>query len=361
MKRSRVLIAGGFTAALAMLLFLSIHRTYSPGQVSIGHQRFQSQCANCHEPWRGATNAGCLDCHGEIASNKHAGTKLADKDSGLISGVHLAGLNGQLACLSCHTDHQGRFINLTNTAGVNCADCHQHRSIADVSKHQKPMELARGSKHFFKQAYSHKKHFDLMSQANPIDQGNAVQSCHQVEPPSRPRGHTLMTLKWSGCAGSGCHINPQDQYLEMTDAIGRSPVTLASWSRLTIKHVNAKFEHSRSHLQSECSFCHSDIQNSIKLGSSPDKHATKILNCFECHAHQQEQKPDTTGAGIFGASVVFAQQSSSSPSPALSALPTISPASMSSVAAGAQPAKPENKIVACSGCHSFHLWPSADA
>ena len=355
MNRRRLLIAGGAAAALAMVLLLSLHRSYSPGPVSIGHQRFQSQCATCHEPWRGATNTGCLDCHGDMASNKHAGTKLVDKDSGVIQGVHLAGLNGQLACLSCHTDHRGRVVDLANRAGVTCVDCHQHPSIADVSKHQKPMELTRGAKHFFKQAYSHKKHFDLMSQANPIVKEMPCQSCHEVEPSSRPGGHAQMTLKWSGCAGVGCHINPQDKYLQMTDAIGASPVTLASWSTLTIKHVNATFEHSRGHLQSECSFCHSDIQNSVKLGSSPDKHATKVLNCFECHAHQQEQKPDTAGSSILGASVAFAQENSPGPS---AASPATSPAASSSVASGSllAPAKPEKKIVACTGCHAFHTY-----
>src|ERR1022692_4569268 len=125
----------------------------------------------------------------------------------------------------------------------------------------------------------------------------------------------------------------------MAAAIGGSPITLASWSTLTTKHVNATFEHSRGHLQSECSFCHSDIQNSVKLGSSPDKHATKVLNCFECHAHQQEQKPDTASSGILGASAAFAQENSSSPSAAGSATPASSP----SAAAGAQlaPPKPE--------------------
>ena len=365
MNRRQLLIAGGVTSALAMVLLLSLHLTYSPGPVSLGHRHFQSQCAACHEPWRGATNAGCLDCHGDMSANKHGGTKLADKDSGPMRGVHLGGSNGQLACLSCHTDHRGCVINLANTAGVTCVECHQHPSIADVRKHQKPMELARGSKHFFKQAFSHKKHFDLMSKANPIIREMPCESCHQVEPPSHPHSHALVTLKWSGCAGSGCHINPQDQYLQMTDAIGPSPITLTSWSTLTTKHINAVFEHSRGHLQSECSFCHSDIQNSLKLGSSPDKHASKILNCFECHAHQQERRPDTTGASILGASVAFAQENSSSPSSAVSASPTVPPASVSSAAAVTQlgPAKPEKKIVRCSGCHTFHTYgpmPSRD-
>ncbi len=317
--RRRYLVTGGLVAAIALVWMLSLHRSYSPGPVSHGHRKFEAQCAACHEPWHGATNAGCLDCHGDMSSNKHAGTKLADKDSGLMPGIHLAGLKGELACLSCHTDHRGRVPDFERTAGLTCVECHQHPSIADVDKHQKPMDLARGSKHFYKQAYSHKKHFDLLTKADPTLKELPCKSCHEVAPPTEPNAHAQMVLKWSGCAGAGCHINPQDKYLQMEASLGAAPVMLASWSTLTTKHVNALFEHSRGHLQSECSFCHSDIENSVKIGSSPDKHATKMLNCFECHAHQQEQKPRVQNASLLGASVAFAQDNAASPGASSSA------------------------------------------
>jgi thioredoxin reductase (NADPH) len=349
--RRRYLVAGGLAAAIALVWMLSLHRSYSPGPVSRGHQKFEAQCAACHEPWHGATNAGCLDCHGDIASNKHAGTKLADKDSGLMPGIHLAGFKGQLACLSCHTDHRGRVPHFEQTADRTCVECHQHPSIADVSKHQKPMELARGSKHFFKQAFSHKKHLDLLSKAGPPVQELPCKSCHEVQPPTGPNARAQMVLKWSGCAGTGCHLNPQDQYLQMDASPGAAPVVLASWSTLSTKQVNAMFEHSRAHLQSECGFCHSDIASSVKIGNSPDKHATKVLNCFECHAHQQEQKPQIQNASLIGASEAFAQENVASPEASPSA-------PMPNVAAGAPiaPAQPEKKIVACAGCHAFHIY-----
>jgi thioredoxin reductase (NADPH) len=339
--RRRYLVGGGFIVAIALVWMLSLHRSYSPGSVSHGHQIFEAQCAACHEPWHGATNAGCLDCHGDMASNKHAGSKLADKDSGLMPGIHLAGLNGQLACLSCHTDHRGRVPDFERTAGRTCVECHQHPSIADVSKHQKPMELARGSKHFFKQAFSHKKHFDLLSTVGPTVKAAPCKSCHDVQPPSAGNTHAQMALNWNGCAGAGCHLNPQDQYLQMDASLGASPVVLASWSKLTTKHVNAMFEHSRGHLQSECSFCHSDIASSVKMGSSPDKHATTVLNCFECHAHQHEEKPQIQNARLIGATEAFAQENVASPAGSITQAP------------------PEKKIVACAGCHAFHIYGAA--
>jgi thioredoxin reductase len=363
----RVLVASGIVAAIVLMCLLSLHRSYSPGPVLRGHQPFQSQCAACHEPWHSATNAACVDCHGDMSSNPHFHTKLGDKASGLVPGIHLAGDHGQLACLSCHTDHRGSVVDLAATAGANCADCHQHPSIAEVSKHQKPMELARGSKHFFKQAFSHKTHFELMTKSNPLLKEMPCKSCHEVDPPVRSGGHARMALMWSGCAASGCHENPQDKYLQMPASIGTPPVILASWSKLTVKHINAEFEHSRGHLQSECSFCHSDIQNSAKLGSFPDKHATKVLNCFECHAHQPNQKPDIRSARLFDVAVVFAQENAPTASaiPSSSAVPSAS-ASIAPSASGtvASPSvgsslaapKPEKKVVACSGCHAFHAY-----
>ena len=320
-RQRRYLIAGGLIGAVALVWMLSLHRSYSPGPVSHGHQRFEAQCAACHEPWHGATNAGCLDCHGDIASNKHAGTKLADKDSGLMPGIHLAGLKGELACLSCHTDHRGRAPNLERTAGGTCVECHQHPSIAEVGKHQKPLEMARGSKHFFKQAYSHKKHFELLTK------DTSCKSCHEVESPP----HAQMVLKWSGCAGAGCHLNPQDRYLQLEASLGASPTILANWSTLSTKHVDAVFQHSEGHLRTECGFCHSEIRSSVKIGSSPDKHATRLLNCFECHAHQQRQKPAVPSARLI-ATEAFAQE---------------------------DVANPEKRIVACSGCHAFHVYGAA--
>lgn len=336
--RRRYLVGAGLVATIALTWMLALHRTYSPGPVSRGHAQFEAQCAACHEPWHGASNAGCVDCHGDMSSNKHAGTKLDDKDSGLMPGIHLAGLKGELACLSCHTDHRGRSPHLMRTAGSTCVECHQHPSIADVSKHTKPMELARGSKHFFKQAYSHKKHFQMIAKVTPMLKELPCKSCHEVETPAEASSHQEIVLKWSGCAGTNCHVSPQDKFLQMNASLGPNPVILASWGALTLKHVNAMFEHSPGHLQSECSFCHSDIQNSDKIGTSPDKHATKLLNCFECHAHQQEQKPALQNAGIVGAALVFAQENAP-------------PAGAPPLASGAM----EKKIVACTGCHAFHV------
>jgi thioredoxin reductase (NADPH) len=389
MNRRRFLVASGVAGAIALVWLLSLHRSYSPGPVSKGHAHFESQCAACHEPWQGATNAGCLDCHGDMASNKHAGSKLADKDSGLLPGFHLAGLKGQLACLSCHTDHRGRVLNLADSAGVSCAQCHQHDSIADVSKHnKKPMERPSGSRHLFRQAYSHKKHFELLIKRDPALAEMQCKSCHGVEPPAKKGGAMRLVINWTGCAGSGCHDNPQDKYLKMPASAGVAPVVVAAWKPESVKHLNALFEHSPGHLKSECGFCHTDMKKSARVG---DPASRRVANCFGCHAHQPTKALSTATASLFGVSDAFADEAAPSPaassapaapaSPAAAASTAGSPATASSEAAQASPgaspaaqaaASPpasaaapivpaasgaaEKKIVACTGCHAFHTY-----
>jgi hypothetical protein len=274
----------------------------------------------------------------------------------VMPGIHLAGLKGELACLSCHTDHRGRMPDLAPTAGRTCAECHAHESIVKEGKHHldppEPLTLASGSKHFFKQAYSHKKHFDLFTAANPLVKDLPCKLCHDIAPPSEPNEQPQIVLKWSGCAGGGCHINPQDQYLEMPLSVGAAPELLASWNTLKpkTKHLNAMFEHSPGHLRYECSFCHTDIRNSLKIGNSPDKFATKVLNCFECHEHQAEPMLPVHSAGLLGASVAFAQEGSASPATA----PSSAAASAMNTGAPITAAMTEKKIVACAECHEFH-------
>jgi thioredoxin reductase (NADPH) len=151
-------------------VFLALHRSYSPGQLLQGHQAFKTDCASCHEPWRGVAVAstGCIDCHGNITNNPHAGAYL-DDTSGLTDDQQLETFKKDLtmrippadairmvvsdrsipavavrqdkdvhlglACMSCHTDHRGRVVNLAEVSGKNCDFCHQHDSIAGVSDH----------------------------------------------------------------------------------------------------------------------------------------------------------------------------------------------------------------------------------
>src|SRR5271157_1937059 len=144
MNRRNVFITLGCVAILPVAAILALHRSYSPGAVSIGHAPFTSQCSACHQPWRGVDNGGCIDCHGDYKDhNDHKSAKLSGKDNDLLSGDVIRAFYDaddkadKLSCLSCHTDHHGRHPNLVVTAAVNCAWCHHHDSIDNVSAHTK--------------------------------------------------------------------------------------------------------------------------------------------------------------------------------------------------------------------------------
>ena len=162
MNRRTGLIAAGIFILAVLAALLSFHRSYSPGPLTEGHQPFGANCAACHQPWRGVqlASASCIDCHGNLARNEHANASLDDKRFGLIAGGHIVGFDDRLACLSCHTDHKGRKVDLAATSGTNCATCHAHDSIQDVSSHSHGLRVRWKPLQNFLKDFSHKQHLE---------------------------------------------------------------------------------------------------------------------------------------------------------------------------------------------------------
>ncbi|HLH75238.1 MAG TPA: NAD(P)-binding domain-containing protein [Candidatus Binataceae bacterium] len=333
MKLRAKLGAAGALAALSLFALLAVHRSYSPGSVLPGHQSFAAQCAACHQPWRAADNGGCAACHGAMPNNPHAGSALDDKDGGLIAGFHLAGMNDQLACLSCHVDHRGA-LDLPRAAGFACTWCHQHPSLAEVQRHafRSRRDLIRpyGSIHAFKIGYSHRQHLQLLLKRGAAP---ACQSCHVVQRASAPAAPARFVLAWSSCAGSGCHLNPQDRYLNLPASVGSAPRFLAYWRMIRLKHLDARFDHSADHLRSACERCHMAIATSTRVGDLPSR---QTLNCFSCHAHQPLPERSAPMRRVaLGRDVVLA------------------------ATAGPAPIRAQARTVECTQCHAFHRYGSA--
>jgi hypothetical protein len=137
--------------ALGIALYLRGGEPFSPGPLSAAasrgdmlggagsHADLEGQCAQCHEPWRGAGSHRCEQCHQAVAEQRQSGT----------------GLHGRLSntgrCTLCHTEHQGAQANINRMdltafdhnrlTGFNldrhqlnydgtpllCADCHRER------------------------------------------------------------------------------------------------------------------------------------------------------------------------------------------------------------------------------------------
>lgn len=132
-------IAGGsvfFVAAvaLALALYLNGKLFLMPGPLSEmalrgealegygSHAEFEQSCGHCHAPVHCITDTRCQDCHMDVAKQRSNG-----------EGLH-ARLPGSGRCQTCHIEHQGREMVLTDFAFANI----DHATMAGFSldKHQ---------------------------------------------------------------------------------------------------------------------------------------------------------------------------------------------------------------------------------
>jgi len=326
MTRHRLLLGLGCATLLLIGVGLALHRSYSPGELLEGHQPFAADCAACHVPWRGVpvASTGCVDCHGSMPNNPHTGTKVADTSSGIIAGRTIVSFHDELACMSCHTDHVGQIVNLAKVSGENCAWCHQHDSIDDVSAHRKkPMLLTGQLVQLFDKAFSHQQHLQdtidhlqkaqqqlqnlrsaerkkqAQAQVAALDtvldsSGQHLQcrTCHIVQAwtPTRNDKFSIATAR---CTVSGCHATWHDAELKLTgdapqyaaqqSSNSPDPALIEYVAPARFQFVKAIFAHSEGHLRSNCKDCHTDMESSAKPG---DFHSKRVSNCFGCHAHQ---------------------------------------------------------------------------
>ncbi len=375
-RRTRLIVAGIFTLALLAAL-LSFHRSYSPGPLLEGHQPFGANCAACHQPWRGVqlASAGCIDCHGNIDRNEHFDAKLDDKDFGLVAAEHIAGLNDRLACLSCHTDHQGRNVDLAATSGTNCAWCHAHDSIKDVSSHGHSLRVRWKPLQNFLKDFNHKEHLEdalkhlrearesaqkmrsrarkqaavksaeeLASVLDRSGQHLNCRSCHLVSAPSNetPEEFAIVT---AGCTVSTCHSSWQDEDLKLASvqpvAPSQSvspppePATIPFVQSVIFRPINAIFvPHSAGHLRAECAGCHLHIEESEK---PRDSHTNEIAKCFGCHAHEPGTSAGQVAMSIDRDGVMNSSRAEAAEVEVLE-LPR------------------EKTLNACADCHAFHSY-----
>jgi pSer/pThr/pTyr-binding forkhead associated (FHA) protein len=107
---------------IAILLILSLlivaeitkpekQNAFMPGGVSSAHSRAKdaggqpiaNNCRACHDPWRGVSDAGCMECHGKLP--------------------HAENQTGAPACADCHSEHRG-VAKLAAAADATCVSCH---------------------------------------------------------------------------------------------------------------------------------------------------------------------------------------------------------------------------------------------
>ena len=160
----------------------------SPGQLSDIHLAFTASngCQECHVEQtnhsktnhllgfsfavlsqRESVQTGCLNCHqfGGPASAPH----------------NQASLDGSTQCQSCHTEHKGRFADLTKISNAQCASCHEkeftsfkdHIAFSDDFPHQERSSII----------FDHAKHFNFHFKKADDERNVPVNctSCHLTE------------------------------------------------------------------------------------------------------------------------------------------------------------------------------------
>jgi thioredoxin reductase len=372
MKRRGVLITFGAIAILPIAALLGLHRSYSPGPVLAGHAPFVSQCSACHQPWRGVSNDGCIDCHGDYKTlNDHKSAKLSGKDNELLPGKVIPAFYDsedkadKLSCRSCHTDHRGRHPDLTATAGSNCTFCHQHDAIDDVSAHtKKAIQRPTGSRTAIATSYAHARELELLQKRNPSMRHLPCESCHQLRKARADQPETFLLIRAGTAlldappggsqnpayspqnpaaiasptaagspASSGSTTNPaafeQDDYSRLWASAPAAATEIPVFK--AYKHVNALFTHSRAHLGYKCASCHEDIETRSKRPGDPA--AREVAQCFNCHGRKPAARP--------AAIATSARAILLGPSPALADEPA------------AKPTEPLYKT--CGQCHAFHV------
>jgi hypothetical protein len=344
-----VLVASAIIGAVAALAVLAPRSSYEPGALLKAHQQLTSDCTACHRPWRGPSNAACVNCHGELSeSNPHTGIDVTEKDVGLMPGRTLATDPAHnLECLSCHNEHHGTAPDISLSAGFACTWCHKHPTIQAVPEHQvHSMKRQFFVKHLFKNRFNHYQHELLIkSHYPPIDNASSCLSCHVVTP-ARPGGHDQMSFKWTGCAGTGCHLVPQDRFMQLSSSLGPSPITIPYSTVITVRHIKAVFVHSPGHLSSACAQCHFKVKES----RDPDDQASLALTrCFDCHVHGRDaDRKQKTGERINSwQDQLLALRL---------AVKTALAARSDSRGLRRVALNTASKVVACSQCHLFHAY-----
>jgi Cytochrome c3 len=138
-------------------------------------------------------------------------------------------------------------------------------------------------RHLFRRPFNHYRHKFLIESHYPrLAGGFACVSCHAT-PAVKLGEHERMSLKLSGCAGTGCHIAPHDSFMQIPGVARTITCDHRYSAAVPVRHLNAVFVHSAGHLESRCGECHLRIAAS----SSPDDaNSLAIKQCFTCHAHQ---------------------------------------------------------------------------
>lgn len=197
----------GFATALVTLGVLAAlpltHRlaAFQPGSLTAVHAQVvgTDDCAACHTPWRGVSDAGCDTCHAPGAESP-------------APPHHSSVLPAAERCTACHLEHQGTD-GLMAVSDRQCLDCHRDLSRATAGGELGAAALtafARDHPDFAppaedptRLAFGHARHLEegLLSPTGRVTLVCA--HCHESDPADLERGEILPVRFEAHC--QECH------------------------------------------------------------------------------------------------------------------------------------------------------------
>ncbi len=186
--RKKLAILGGIGCALVALYYVAdaflLSSTFlSGGPLSANHSNFESECAKCHQSFRGVVNSKCSVCHEKTNDKLGVYTFKAhylhrsEETKRIQDGMSKHGKD-ETNCASCHPDHRGRGAAITRVLDSQCAQCH----YSSFNKDHPPFRLlAVADDSTLKM--THVKHTkELLKKLNTPNIEQACLYCHNPQP-----------------------------------------------------------------------------------------------------------------------------------------------------------------------------------
>ena len=275
---NKLMIVGAVTLVIISLLIIKFpHTLINPGELSIGHQKFNNNCFVCHNPFQGVPKTKCIACHqlDEIGFKGDSLDKLFNKN---IS-FHKALI--QQKCTACHLEHQGispdqkltfEHTLLDQTTVQNCLNCHQkqedilHSALSTSCKNCHNFENWKTITHF---------DHEMINK----DQSQNCISCHQKPTDKLHSGivsnclscHSVTKWKPATFEHSSYFVLDQDHN---TDCI--------------VCHKNSNFE------AYTCYGCHEHTPSNI-ASEHREEGISDFNNCVRCHKSADEDNINNEG------------------------------------------------------------------
>ena len=113
-------------AALTLMVDLAVRNgsLVANGSLSSSHAAIGDNCVACHTPFEEVSSQKCSLCHER--STDVLGEYTFDAHYVHVSGdrTRAFGRDGEMTCADCHTEHRGRFAELTTVNETGCVACH---------------------------------------------------------------------------------------------------------------------------------------------------------------------------------------------------------------------------------------------